>query len=419
MKSIINSFWQFFKKTPLGKIIRLISPQWLVDLLEHLPVAVVANIVYRFPSREIKIIGITGTDGKTTTTNMTAKILNDAHLNASMVSTINAVLGDKIYDTGFHVTSPHSFIIQEFIKKAVTAGSKQLVLEVTSHGLDQHRFWGVDFETGIITNITHEHLDYHKTFENYLKAKAKLIKNVKYAILNRDDPSFERLAKMTSGKIISFGMHKNADFNPQKFPLKLKIPGDYNILNALAAAAVASTLGIDERIIRRSLESFTGLTGRMEEMPNKLGIKIFVDFAHTPNALEQALKTLRPLTSGRLISVFGCAGARDIEKRPMMGKVSAQLADITVMTDEDPRFEDRNKIIDAIAESAQAQGAVLGESLFREPDRAKAIQLAISMAKKGDTVGIFGKGHEQSMNYQGVEKTWSDQKAVIKILKDG
>jgi UDP-N-acetylmuramoyl-L-alanyl-D-glutamate--2,6-diaminopimelate ligase len=396
---------------------RKFIPHSVVNYVEHLPQAVMANIQFGFPAKKLRVIGITGTDGKTTTTNMVYRILTEAGKSASMISTINAFIGGKLYDTGFHVTSPDPKDVQRYLKTAVEADNEFMVLEVTSHALEQFRVWGVDFEEGVITNITHEHLDYHKTFENYLQAKAKLIKNVKVAVLNRDDPSFERLQKMISGKVVTFGLHNNADFNPENFPLKLKIPGEYNLANALAAAAVTSSLGIDKKIIKKSLEGFTGLTGRMEEIENKRGIKIVVDFAHTPNALEQALKALRLLTKGRLISVFGCAGARDVGKRPMMGEISAKLADITVLTDEDPRFEDREKIIDTITKAATSSGAVLDKTLFREPDRDKAIKLAISMAKKGDTVGIFGKGHEQSMNYHGVERPWSDQKAVRKILK--
>ncbi|RJP47114.1 MAG: UDP-N-acetylmuramoyl-L-alanyl-D-glutamate--2,6-diaminopimelate ligase, partial [Armatimonadetes bacterium] len=396
MKKQLAEFWQIFKKTPLGRLIRFLSPQWLVDFLEHFPVAVLANIIYGFPSRKLTVIGITGTDGKTTTTNMIYRVLKDAGLKVSMVSTINAVLGNKIYDTGFHVTSPHSFTIQEFIKKAVNSGSEYLVLEVTSHGLDQHRFWGVQFDIGIITNITHEHLDYHKNFQNYVRAKSRLLKNVKTAVLNYDDPSFKKLRESAGGKVMSFGWSKQADWNAENFPLKLKIPGDYNIENALAAAVVASSVGIEKKVIKKSLERFTSLSGRMEEIENNRGVKIIVDFAHTPNALEKVLVTLHSDTRSKLISVFGCAGARDKGKRPLMGAVSAKYADITILTDEDPRFEDRESIIDDIAAGAYQQKAIDGKTLFREPDRFKAIKLALEMAKKGDTVGIFGKGHEQS-----------------------
>ncbi|MBI4036986.1 UDP-N-acetylmuramoyl-L-alanyl-D-glutamate--2,6-diaminopimelate ligase [Candidatus Daviesbacteria bacterium] len=399
----------------MKRLIRKLVPNRLVNLGKHLPEGVMANIQYGFPGKKLRVIGVTGTDGKTTTVNLIYQMLKDVGKKVSMISTINS--------PGLHVTSPNPFLLQKLLKKSLENGDEFMVLEVTSHALEQFRVWGIKFEIGVVTNITHEHLDYHGTFEKYFQAKAKLIKNVKWAILNKDDANFDKLVNLTTGKIISFGLKKSADVSPFNFPLKLKIPGEYNVYNAEASAAVGMVLGLDQLKIKKSLEHFAGLVGRMEKIKNNLGVKIVVDFAHTPNALEQALKTLRSQTwsgkVGKIISVFGCAGARDVEKRPMMGKISAKLADITILTDEDPRYEDRNKIIDVIAKAATSAGAVEGETLFREPDRGKAIKLAIKMAQKGDTVGIFGKGHEKSMNYQGKEKLWSDQRAVTWALKHG
>lgn len=400
----------------MKRLIRKIIPNKFVNYGKHLPTAVLANVQHGFPSRNLKIIGVTGTDGKTTTTNMIYQILKDAGKSVSMISTINAFIGDKSYDTGFHVTSPNPQDIQRMIKQAREKGSEFMVLEVTSHGLDQFRFWGIKFYVGVITNITHEHLDYHKTFENYLNTKARLIKNVRLAVLNKDDKNFKTLKKKTGGKVLSFGLGKDADFSPHNFSLKLKMPGQYNMLNALAASVAANYLGISKTDIQKSLSNFSSLPGRLQEVKNNKGIKIIIDFAHTPNALENALKTLKPLTSGKLISVFGCASERDEGKRVPMGRISSQFADITVLTDEDPRFENSLKIINEIAEGGRNKYTE-GKNLFKEPDRAKAIKLAISLANKGDTVGIFGKGHEQSMNYRGKELPWSDKKAVLEALK--
>lgn len=399
----------------MRKIKKLI-PRALINIGKHLPAALVANFRYGFPGKKLRIIGVTGTDGKTTTVNMIYKILKDAGKRVSMISTINAVIGGKSYDTGFHVTSPPAMDVQRFLKSAKQVGDEFMILEVTSHALEQFRVWGVKFEIGVITNITHEHLDYHGNFENYLKAKAKLIKNAEVAVLNRDDANFKKLSQYSLGKVFSFGLNKNADFNPANFPLKLQLAENYNIYNALAAAAVATILGIDKKAVQNALGSFKTLPGRMEEIKNNRGMKVIVDFAHTPNALENALKALRSQTSGKLIAVFGAASERDLKKRPMMGEISAKLADITILTDEDPRFEDRNKIIEDIAVGAYKNGAVDGKNLFKEPDRAKAIKLAVSLASKGDTIGIFGKGHEKSMNYQGKELPWSDRKAAQNAL---
>lgn len=399
--------------------IRKLIPHSFINYGKHFPEAVLASLKYGFPGRRLKVIGVTGTDGKTTTVNMIYQILKEAGKKVSMISTINAVIAGKSYDTGFHVTNPGPSDIQKYLKMAEDHGDEFVVLEVTSHGLVQFRVWGIPFEIGVITNITHEHLDYHKTFDNYLQAKVKLIKEVRYAVLNADDPNYSKLSNQTLGKVISFGLKEKAQVNLKNTPLKLQVPGDYNISNALAAASVGKIIGIESKVIKDSLENFSGLLGRMEEVKNNKGVRIFVDFAHTPNALESALKALRTLTSGKLISVFGAASERDREKRPVMGQISGKLADITVLTDEDPRFESREKIIEEITQGAYQSGVKDNITLFKEPDRTKAIKLALSLAKKGDVVGIFGKGHEKSMNYQGVEKPWSDQRVVRGILKDG
>lgn len=358
----------------MKEIVRKFLPQWVINYFWHLPMSVLANILYGFPSRNLKVIGVTGTDGKTTTTHMIYEILKDANKKVSIVSTISS--------PGLHVTSPDPFIVQKLMKQAVDEGCEYMVLEVTSHAIDQLRFWGIKFEAGVITNITREHLDYHKTFENYRSTKLKLLKNSKIPVQYK------------------------------KLNLKLKIPGEYNIENASAAIAVTSALGIDKDLAKKVLQNFQNVSGRMEEIKNKKGIKIFVDFAHTPNGLEQALKALRKLTEGKLIAVFGSAGQRDVGKRPLMGKIAGELADYAVITSEDPRgeLEMINKQI--------LQGIKKGVDFFVIDDREKAIDFAINkLAKKGDIVGIFGKGHEKSMNLDGKQEIpWSDKETVLKIL---
>lgn len=374
-------------------------------------------IRYGYPSRNLKLIGVTGTDGKTTVSNLVYHILKYAGKRVSVISTIYGKVGTQVFDTGFHVTTPNAKVLQKYFQQAYKEGSEYFVVEATSHGLDQYRLLGCRFEVGILTNITHEHLDYHLTFENYLKAKSKLFKKSKISILNVDDDSFLEVKKTAQAKVITYGFSKKAELNLDNFTFKTTLPGEYNKYNILAASACAKALGIDDKTIQKAIADFHTLAGRMEEIKNKKGIKIVVDFAHTPNALEQALTSLRKEKGGKLIAVFGAAAERDLEKRPAMGGISARLADITILTDEDPRFEDRMKIINEIAQGAYQAGASDNKTIFKEPDRAKAIKLALSFAKKGDVVGIFGKGHEQSMNYKGKELPWSDQKAVIKALK--
>lgn len=391
-------------------LIKNILSQEFINNFYHLPKAVLANTVYGFPARGMKVIGVTGTDGKTTTVNMIYQILKAAGKKVSMISTINAVIAGKVYDTGFHVTSPDPYMVQKLIKQAKNGGDEYLVLEVTSHALDQYRFWGIEFNVGVITNITHEHLDYHKTFQNYLNSKLKLIKNAEFAIINQN------LESKLTRKAITFGLVKG-DFNQKDVELKLKIPGDYNKENALAALAAAFVLKIDKRVVRNALENFQKISGRMEEIENQRGIKIFIDFAHTPNALEQALKTLREQTQGRLIAVFGSAGKRDVEKRGLMGQTAGKLADILVITAEDPRGE-LEIINKQILAGAKKAGKYLDKNIFVIEDRKKAIKFAIDeIAKRGDVVGIFGKGHEASMNLDGKKEIpWSDKTMVEKVL---
>jgi len=395
----------------MKKLIKGIFSQALINIFYHFPKAVLANIIYGFPARGLKVIGITGTDGKTTTTNMVYQILKAAGKKASMVSTINAVVGGKAYDTGFHVTSPEPFAVQKFAKEALDNGDEFLVLEVTSHALDQYRFWGVKFDVGVITNITHEHLDYHGTMDNYMQTKIRLLRGVKFAILNQD------LIQFVKRSVITFGLDKG-DFNQKDLKLNLKIPGDYNTENALASLAVAFVLGIDKKIALATLENFKGIRGRMEEVKNRKGIKIIIDFAHTPNGLEQALKTLRSqTTSGRLISVIGAEGYRDVGKRSMMGEIAQKLSDYVIVTAVDPRGQ-LDIISRQITEGAKKIGAKKNINFFVIDDREEAIAFAVNnLAKKGDTIGIFGKGHETSMNLNGKKEIpWSDFEAVKRVL---
>ncbi|MBI2040282.1 UDP-N-acetylmuramoyl-L-alanyl-D-glutamate--2,6-diaminopimelate ligase [Candidatus Microgenomates bacterium] len=407
----------------MKEIIRSLFPQWMINKFYHLPRAFLAYIFYGFPTRNLTVIGVTGTDGKTTTVNMIYQVLKSAGKKVSMVSTVNAVVGGQRYDTGFHVTSPDPLLVQKFAKKAKDNGDEFLILEVTSHALDQYRFWGIKFDVAVITNVTHEHLDYHKTFGNYLNTKFKLIKDVKFAVVNEN---LNRLPRRfaprndDNKRMITFG-HNRGDFNQEDINLKLKIPGDYNVENALAAIVAASVLGVNQEIARKSVESFKGIVGRMEEVKNRRGFRIVIDYAHTPNGLEQALKTLRSQhPQGKLISLIGCEGKRDVGKRSLMGEIATKLSDMVVVTAVDPRGQ-IDTINRQISNGAKKAGARMDENFFIIDDRAKAIDFAInSLAKKGDTVGIFGKGHERSMNLDGKKEIhWSDEEAVKKALNNG
>lgn len=385
----------------------------------HLLQAIWANLIYRFPSRQLMVIGVTGTDGKTTTVHLIHHLLAKAGEKADLISTISA--------PGLHTTTPDSMILQKMLRQMVNKGIKYVVLESSSHGLDQHRLWGVKYRVGVVTNITHDHLDYHRTLANYRAAKAKLFKNVKIAVLNRDDKSYEFLVSKCQSfkisKIITYGIKNKADFMPENFPFKTSLPGVYNQYNCLAAIAVARSLNLPDEKIREAVASFGGVIGRMEEIKEGQNFRLVVDFAKTASGLENALKTLKGqlLPSARLIAVFGSAGLRDVKKRGMMGEVGAKLADISVLTAEDPRTEDVNKIIEQMAQGCVKAGGMEKKTFFRVPNRRQAIKFALNKAIQGDIVVLCGKGHERSMCYGKKEFPWDEQaearRALAKFIK--
>lgn len=392
--------------------------QKAINYGKHLPLAHLASFYYRFPSRKLKVIGVTGTDGKTTTVNLIYEILKEAQLPVAMVSTVSAKIGNEEIDTGFHVTAPDPWLLQKLLRKMVKQKIGYVVLEVTSHGLDQFRLFGIlHYQVGILTNITHEHLDYHQTFANYRNAKLKMFLKSKIAVLNKDDESYEFISsklKTKSAKLLTYGIKKEADFTPKTFPFETKLPGEYNQYNCLAAIAAASSLHIAPEVIRRAVGSFAGVTGRMEEVNEGQNFRAIVDFAHTLNALTQVLAMLRDqLTNrGKLIVVFGAAGERDKTKRPLMGEAAAKYADLIILTAEDPRTENAADICQQIAEGCPDKN-----KLKIMIDREQAINWAMGQAKRNDIVIVCGKGHEKSMCFGQTEYPWSDQEAVRAAVK--
>lgn len=342
-----------------------------------------ASEYYGNPSKKLKIIGVTGTKGKTTTVHLIYHILNSLGKKASLISSNMAKVGEKESATGFHVTSPDVVSLHKFLADMVEAGCEYAVIEVSSHGIDQKRIAGVDFEVGVLTNIAPEHLDYHKTFEEYEKVKMSFINSAK-------------------NKVIA----------PTETELTI-LPGKFNNLDAEAALSAVELLGIDRKKALETLKTFKLPEGRLEEVKNDKGFRIFIDFAHTPESLEAALTYLRGLTKGKLIAVFGSAGERDIYKRPKMGKVAGDNADTIILTAEDPRSEKVEDIISQIKSGIENKSVLV----YEETDRKLAIKMALEMAQKGDLVGIFGKGHEKSMNMDGKsEIPWSDREVVREYI---
>ncbi len=378
----------------------------------HLLVAMLVNILFWFPARSIKVIGVTGTDGKTTTVSLIAHILEHSGHSASFLTSIGAVIGDKKLDTGFHVTTPSSFTLQKLLRYAVSKKSEYFVLEVTSHSIDQNRIWGIPFMVGILTNVTSEHMDYHKTYDNYLKTKEKLLTRAKIAITNKDDSSYTLLTQARNKKskenFITYGLSDSSDINPSNFKFNTILLGDFNKYNILAAASACKALGIPEDKIKQAIGTFKEPKGRLQFVYDR-DFYVMIDFAHTPSAFENLLSSLRPIVKGKIIHVFGSAGDRDASKRPYMGEISGKYSDIVILTAEDPRGEDLNKLMDDIALGIKDSKA----QVIRIPDRKEAIEGAIQMAKKEDLVLLTGKAHEKSMNMGHGEEPW-DEFAVVK-----
>jgi UDP-N-acetylmuramoyl-L-alanyl-D-glutamate--2,6-diaminopimelate ligase len=410
--------------------------------------AEIAAAWYGHPSREIIVIGITGTDGKSTTANLLYEVLKRAEIPTGMVTTVNAVIGDEVLDTGLHVTTPDALEVQSYLSRMVAAGLTHCILETTSHGLAQHRVSAIEFDIGVVTNITHEHLDFHGSYQGYFNAKAMLFEALdpethksggvtKTAILNRDDQSFHPLRERTKARIVDYGVIENADVHAEAVQsgldgLRMQIHGpgymvdvssplvgSYNVSNILAAfSAAVEGLGITPEVAAEGIAALGSVPGRMQAIDLGQPFTAIVDFAHTPNALRRALETVRDFTDGRVIAVFGSAGLRDREKRRLMAEVSAELADITILTAEDPRTESLDKILAEMASGAEAKGGVEGKTFLRVPDRGEALRKAVAMAQPGDLVITCGKGHEQSMCFGTVEYPWDDRTALTAALAE-
>ena len=406
-----------------------------------------------FPAHKLTMIGVTGTDGKTTTTNLVHSILAAAGIKAGMISTVNALIGDRALDTGLHTTTPDADDVQRYLAQMVQAGMTHCVLEATSHGLAQHRVDACDFDIAVVTNITHEHLDVHGSLEAYRAAKAMLFESLatsadkgiaKSAILNLDDSSYPYLrdwiAQSADGgprhpNIVTYSLrspancaaidvdyradaiHFTAIGSGYSIDVATTLVGEYNVSNCLAAiAATVDGLRIDPAATQRGIAALTGVPGRMERIDKGQNFIAIVDFAHTPNALERAITAARTMTDGHVMVVFGSAGLRDREKRRMMGEVAGQAADKIVITAEDPRTESLDEIIEVTACAVAAQGRVEGVDFWRIPDRGEAMAFACSLAKPGDVVMACGKGHEQSMCFGETEYPWDDRAAMRAAL---
>jgi UDP-N-acetylmuramoyl-L-alanyl-D-glutamate--2,6-diaminopimelate ligase len=433
-----------------------LSVPYLQVLDSRLALSHIAAAYFGFPARKLTVIGVTGTDGKTTTANLIYRILLASGLRVGLISTVNAVIGEDIIDTGFHVTTPEATDIQRYLSQMVSESISHVVLETTSHGLAQHRVADCDFDVGVVTNITHEHLDYHRSYDAYRAAKASLFdmmaakktkstEDIRWAVINYDDGSFDylniyiqqlNLRSQGGIKILRYGIKGPVEVFAEtivetqqgitfvavgtdfRLPVICHLPGEYNVSNCLAA--IASTvvgLGIDPIYAAQGINNLKSIPGRMEIIDHEADFLAVVDFAHTPNALMRSLSAARRMADiegnpGRVIAVFGSAGLRDRAKRRMMAEISAGLADITILTAEDPRTEKLDEILEEMSIGCKLRGSTEGETFWRIRDRGEAIRLAVSLARVGDVVIALGKGHEQSMCFGETEYAWDDRLAM-------
>ncbi len=397
---------------------------------------------YLNPSKKLKVIGVTGSDGKTTTSNIIYSILKNANFKVGSITTLNVRTQSKEFPLDFHVTNPAPKDLQRILRMMVEEGLEYVILETTSHGLDQYRVAGIKYDFAIYTNVTHEHLDYHKTYENYLRTKGKLINYTGKdgtVVLNKDDESFKYLFDLATNlerEIITYGFSNGCDIQADEFvkedenmsfTLKMgnrkteyttNLRGRYNIYNLMASISVVRKLGVPTKKIKESILKIPQMEGRWEVLKEK-PFQVIVDFAHTPNALENVLKRGDQLREKgkKLIVVFGCAGKRDKTKRPKMGYISGKYADSIILTAEDPRGEDVKSINREIIEGIKETQSTDVE-YFSIANRKSAIKKALNIAKKGDVVIVTGKGHEKSMNLDGKkESPWHEKEIVLKLLK--
>ena len=420
---------------------------------ERVPLVVVPDVreaigdlsaaVHRAPSSRLRTIGVTGTDGKTTSTHLIAHVLDQCGLGCGYLSSVGFDRGAGFELNAFHMTTLEATSIQSMLSDALAAGRQSMVLEASSEGLAQGRLNGCEIDIAVFTNLTRDHLDFHGTMERYLEAKGMLFRKLdeptqkrfpRTAIVNADDPASEYLKTLSSAPVLTYGIADNADFRTrdvtvegfglrfdvehaqQTVAANMPLIGRFNAYNSLAAVAVACSQGVPFKDAVGALSSFRGVPGRMERIEEGQPFAVFVDLASTGAALENVLNALRPATAGKLWVVFGAAGGRDPARRSGLGEVAARLADRCVITNEDPRHEDPDAIIEAIAEGLRSGSRIEGEDFVRRPDRREAIAYAFEHAAPGDTVLLAGKGTETTMIFAQGPIPWDERSTARELL---
>jgi UDP-N-acetylmuramoyl-L-alanyl-D-glutamate--2,6-diaminopimelate ligase len=392
--------------------------------------ALIAANYYEHPEKKLKLIGITGTNGKTTSSYMIKKILESCGEKVGLIGTIANYIGDEKLESSR--TTPESLELFQLFNQMIEKGVTYCVMEVSSHSLYLNRVYGIQFNEGIFTNLTQDHLDFHKSFENYYNAKLILFKNSKNAIINMDDKYGNKVYDDLESNKITYGINENVDLKAKNIKLhsrgiefdmyyldeyvhiNLNIPGRYNIYNALGSAGACLLEGFTMEQVKIGLEALKAVPGRCEavESDMNLDFDIIIDYAHTPDALENILETAREFTENRLISVFGCGGDRDGSKRHIMGEVATRMSDVAIVTSDNPRSEEPRKIIEDILKGIEKDNYITIEN------RKEAIKKAISIAKKGDVIVIAGKGHEDYQVLKEGKIHFDEREIVAEILKE-
>lgn len=399
----------------------------------------IAGAFYSYPDRHLKLIGVVGTNGKTTSTYLLKSVLEASGYQVGLIGTINNLIKDRIIpaDNPVTNTTPGMLELQKLFAKMVAAGVDYVVMEVSSHSIDQGRVAGLKFVGGIFTNITQDHLDYHKTFNEYLRVKTKFFKNLApdaWAAINNDDPNAESIISQIKAKVYTYGINNqasvravkvevvqtgvsyDADTFKGKVDLNLKLTGGFNVYNSLGVLTAGLAEGLEPSKIKRGLESVSIIPGRFQMVSESKTFGVIVDYAHTPDGLENILKTARSLTSRRLLLIFGCGGDRDRAKRPIMGEIAAKMADFTIITSDNPRNEDPMKIISDI--EAGFRKVTTKAAYQVEVDRAEAIRKIIAMAEADDLVIIAGKGHETYQDFGDRRIHFDDREVAREALKE-
>lgn len=427
----------------LRKIVKKLIPTRVFRAIEpfgHLVETIIFSARYGFPARGMHVIGVTGTNGKTTTSMMIQRMLHEAGYKTALLSTVMYGVGDELKNQIEHMTTVSAPVLQKRLRDFKRAGVEWVVVETSSHALAQYRTWGLPYEIAVMTNITHEHLDYHGTFENYREAKRRLFKwtarrGRKLSIVNAEDPAAALFAS-TTPRSVTYGL-EHGDIQARDIKLSVvdcrftavveqaaynttvNIPGKFNILNALATIAVGRELGLTKGQIEQGIAALRGVEGRMTRVDEGQPFSVIVDFAGTPDAFEHAFGTLRPATKGKLVTVFGSPAHRDTAKRPVQGEIAGRYSDVVVVTEEDDRDEDGQKIMEEIAAGAIKAGKTVGKDLFLIGHRDEAITFALQqVATADDTVTILGKGHEKTLERGDQVLEWSDIEVTKKALRE-